>query len=224
MSATTPAHQGATVHRYEIAARIAEQAVVAIVRETSAERAYAAASALLSAGQRVVEVSTTLPGAIEVVAELARDFGEDALVGVGTVLDETTTRLAALAGARFVVSPAVNSAVLRTAHRYGMATLPGALTATEALRAVEEGADFVKLFPASAYGPRSVRDLLAALPQVALVPTGGVSLDNAAEYIRAGAVAVGMGSALTSGPAEEVAGRIDALRATLAEAKRLAAR
>lgn len=207
------------MHRYEIAAHIADAGVVAIVRERSAELADAKTRSLLDAGQRVVEVSVTTPGAIEVVADLVRSYGEEHLIGVGTVLDETTARLAALAGARFVVSPTVDADVLRTAHRYGMATLPGAFSATEAVRAVQEGADFVKLFPASAYGPRSVRDLLAALPQVALVPTGGISLEAAVDYVRAGAVAVGMGSALTSGPADELAGRVADLHAAVAEAK-----
>lgn len=213
------------MHRYEIAARIAADGVVAIVRERTADLAHDKTRSLLEAGQRVVEISMTTPGAIEVVADLAGSVaGEGCLLGIGTVLDETTARLGALSGARFVVSPTVDIDVLRTAHRYGMATLPGAFSATEAMRAVQAGADFVKLFPASAYGPASVRDMLAALPQVALVPTGGISLEGAVDYVRAGAVAVGIGSALTSGPADELAKRVADLRAAVTGAKEGAGR
>ncbi|MEU2900869.1 2-dehydro-3-deoxyphosphogluconate aldolase [Streptomyces sp. NPDC006967] len=208
------------MYHYEIAARIADDGVVAIVREKTQEEARVKIRALLKAGQRVVEVSVTTPGAIELVAELRDDpVASDAVIGIGTVLDETTARLGALAGARFVVSPSVDTEVLRTAHRYGMATLPGAFTATEAVRAVAEGADFVKLFPASAYGPASVQDVMAALPQIALVPTGGVSLEAAPAFIGAGAVAVGMGGALTCGPAAELPNRVRELHRAVTAAK-----
>lgn len=191
------------MHRYQIASRIAEHGVVAIVRERTPEDARRVAQSLIEAGQYVLEVSTTTPGALEVVADLTAQFSEENIViGVGTVLDAPTVRLAALAGARFVVSPATDLDVLRTAHSYAMATLPGALTPTEIITAASAGADFVKLFPASVFGPTSVRDMLSALPQIALVPTGGLTLSNAADYLRAGAVAVGMGSALTSAEGE----------------------
>lgn len=208
------------MRRYHIASRIADHGVVAIVRERSADQARQAVQALLDAGARVVEISTTTPGALDVVHEFTGQItDEDVLIGVGTVLDETTARLSALAGARFVVSPSLDLAVLRTAHRYGMATLPGACTPTEALLAASAGADFVKLFPASAFGPDSVRDMLSALPHVALVPTGGVTLENAADYIRAGAVAVGMGSALTSGATAEAKARVEKLLRQVADVK-----
>ncbi|MGV8897131.1 MAG: bifunctional 4-hydroxy-2-oxoglutarate aldolase/2-dehydro-3-deoxy-phosphogluconate aldolase [Rhodoglobus sp.] len=205
--------------RFDVAQRIAAHGIVAIVRANSAEAATAAASALIDAGQTVVEVSMTTPGTLDVINDLNLRFGDDVLIGAGTVLDETTARLVSLAGARFVVAPSVNPGVLSTAHRYGMATLPGAIGPTEIVAAVSAGADFVKLFPASAYGPKSVKDMLAALPQVALVPTGGVTLDNAADYIRAGAVAVGMGSALTTGTTAEMSSRVAALVKSIAHAK-----
>lgn len=208
------------MRRFEIADAIARNGSVAIVRAATAEMGSAQAGALIKAGQYVLEVSMTTPGALEIIAQLRREHAEsDALIGVGTVLDSTTVRLAHLAGARFVVSPTLNSEVLSCAHRYGMATLPGVGSPTEALRAVEAGADFAKLFPASAYGPGSARDFLAACPQVALVPTGGVTLENAPDYIRAGAVAVGIGSALTAGPSESLGERVVGLRNAIARAR-----
>ncbi len=208
------------MRRFEIANAIARNGSVAIVRAATAETGSAQAAALIEAGQYVLEVSMTTPGALEIIAQLRSEYSEaDALIGVGTVLDSATVRLAHLAGAQFVVAPTLNDEVLRGAHRYGMATLPGVGSPTEALRAVEAGADFAKLFPASAYGPGSVRDFLAACPQVSLLPTGGVTLENAPDYIRAGAVAVGIGSALTSGSSELLKDRVVGLRDAIARAR-----
>lgn len=206
---------------FEIAARIAAHGVIGIVRERDRASARDAARALIDAGQIVVEVSMTTPGALDVVAELAGELAaaDGVLVGVGTVLDETTARLAVLAGAQFIVAPTLNLDVLRTAHRYGLAIVPGVASPTEALAALEAGADLVKLFPASACSPAIVRDILAAVPQVPLVPTGGVTLDNAADYLRAGAVAVGMGGSLTAGTREEIRARVAALLVRVNEAK-----
>lgn len=211
------------MHRHDVIARIAAVGVVGIARARDRAAGEAAARALVDAGLAVVEVSTTTPGALDIVAamtgvagdEPASGSGPAPLIGVGTVLDATTARLAALAGASFVVAPSLSEDVVRTAHRYGLVAIPGAGTPTEALAAVEAGADLVKLFPASAYGPASVRDLLAALPQVPLVPTGGVTLDDAADYIAAGAVAVGIGSALTAGTPEEARDRVRELLARI---------
>lgn len=206
--------------RYETASRIARDGVVAVVRSHSPDLAREQALALLKAGQRVVEVSMTTPGALDVVADLSHGWpAHEALIGVGTVLDEATVRMSELAGARFVVSPTVNRTVLRAAHCYGMATLAGALSPTEAATAIEEGADFVKLFPASVYGADAVRHLLAPFPQLALVPTGGVPLELAPDYIRAGAVAVGIGSELTSGDPRSIEGRVRQLRTAVAREK-----
>lgn len=216
------------MHRHDVTARITAVGVVGIVRARDRAAGETAARALVDAGLGVVEVSTTTPGALDIVAALTGAAGGEParsasgpapLIGVGTVLDAATTRLASLAGARFVVAPSVSGEVLRAAHRYGLAAIPGAGTATEALAALEEGADLVKLFPASAYGPASVRDLLAAIPQVPLVPTGGVTLDDAADYIRAGAVAVGMGGSLTAGTPDEARDRVRELLVRIADAR-----
>jgi len=206
------------MYSYEVAAAVATQRVVAIVRAPDADAARAAVWLLVEAGLQVVEVSLTTPGALEVIAEVAARRVPGLVLGAGTVLDGATARLAVLAGARFLVSPSLQEDVLRTAHRYGVATLPGAATAAEAVRAMELGADLVKLFPASAYGPKATGDLLQALPQVPLVPTGGVTLADAPDYIRAGAVAVGMGSSLTRGGPAEAAERVARLLADLSAA------
>jgi len=206
------------MYSYEVAAAVATQRVVAIVRAPDADAARAAVWSLVEAGLQVVEVSLTTPGALEVIAEVAARRVPGLVLGAGTVLDGATARLAVLAGARFLVSPSLQEDVLRTAHRYGVATLPGAATAAEAVRAMELGADLVKLFPASAYGPKATGDLLQALPQVPLVPTGGVTLADAPDYIRAGAVAVGIGSSLTRGGPAEAAERVARLLADLSAA------
>lgn len=206
------------MYSYEVAAAVATQRVVAIVRAPDADAARAAVWSLVEAGLQVVEVSLTTPGALEVIAEVAARRVPGLVLGAGTVLDGATARLAVLAGARFLVSPSLQEDVLLTAHRYGVATLPGAATAAEAVRAMELGADLVKLFPASAYGPKATGDLLQALPQVPLVPTGGVTLADAPDYIRAGAVAVGMGSSLTRGGPAEAAERVARLLADLSAA------
>ena len=206
------------MYSYEVAAAVATQRVVAIVRAPDADAARAAVWSLVEAGLQVVEVSLTTPGALEVIAEVAARRVPGLVLGAGTVRDGATARLAVLAGARFLVSPSLQEDVLRTAHRYGVATLPGAATAAEAVRAMELGADLVKLFPASAYGPKATGDLLQALPQVPLVPTGGVTLADAPDYIRAGAVAVGMGSSLTRGGPAEAAERVARLLADLSAA------
>jgi len=193
--------------RYRITADVVRQGVVGIVRTSTAESAVDRARLVLEAGLRVVEIPLTNPGALTAISGLAAAY-PDATIGAGTVLDEASAVLAIRAGARFLVSPSVDSAVIRTAHRYGAAALPGAGSVTEIVRALEEGADAVKVFPATAFGPQWVADVLAALPQAPLVPTGGIALDDVPDWLAAGAVACGIGSALTRGTAAEVAARV----------------
>lgn len=183
--------------RHEVLTAIAEQRVIGIVRTTTAEEALQMTLRLVDAGLRAVEVALTTPGAVDVVAEVAgaRPY---AVVGAGTVLDAASCQQVVRAGARFVVAPTLDRATLRTARRHGAAAVPGIATPTEALTALEEGADAVKLFPASAVAPSWVREVRAALPQLPVVPTGGIGVDQPGEWIRAGAVAVGLGSALTA--------------------------
>lgn len=186
------------MYRHEVMTALGASRAVAIVRANDSETALAQSLSIVDAGIAVIEIALTAPGGLEAIAELSKQR-PDAVVGAGTVLDATTARLAILAGATFLVSPSLHADVIRTAHRYGAAALPGVGTPTEAITAMEEGADAVKLFPASALSPSYLRDVRAALPQLPFVPTGGVNADNARAWLDAGALAVGLGSFLTKG-------------------------
>lgn len=206
------------MYRWEIVAAVTEQRVFGIVRAARPEEAVAAAEAMLDAGLRAVEVALTTPGALSALARLTEKRPE-ALIGAGTVLDETAARAAIEAGARFLVSPGLYPAVIRTGHRYGVPVFPGTATPSEMVRALEEGADALKLFPATGIAPAWLKDVRAALPQAPVIPTGGVTIDDAADWIAAGAVACGMGSALTSGGAHAAGERVPALLDRLARAR-----
>ncbi|WP_326567078.1 bifunctional 4-hydroxy-2-oxoglutarate aldolase/2-dehydro-3-deoxy-phosphogluconate aldolase [Amycolatopsis rhabdoformis] len=197
-------------YRWEITHAALRQGVVGIVRTPDAASAVVAARAALDAGLRSIEVPLTNPGAPAAIEELSAAY-PDAVIGAGTVLDEASAVLAIRSGARFLVSPNLEAAVIRTAHRYGAAAFPGAGSVTEIVRALEEGADAVKVFPATTLGPRWVKDVRAALPQAPLVPTGGIAPEDVPEWLAAGAVAVGMGSALTRGTAEDIRARVVAM-------------
>ena len=174
-----------------------ESGVIAVVRAPEADRVRAVARALAAGGVGAVEITLTTPGAIAMIADLARDdeLG-GCVVGAGTVLDEAAVRAVIDAGARFVVSPTLDQAVIRACRERAVPCMPGAFTPTEILEAWRAGASLVKLFPAASLGPDFIRDVLAPLPFLRLVPSGGVTLENAAEWIRAGAAAVSVGGAL----------------------------
>ncbi|MGN7800333.1 bifunctional 4-hydroxy-2-oxoglutarate aldolase/2-dehydro-3-deoxy-phosphogluconate aldolase [Leifsonia sp. 22587] len=204
-------------NRDDIRSAIVRDGVVAIVRATDSESALQAATGLLRGGLRAVEISLTTPGALEAITAARRlELG---YVGAGTVLDESSATAAIRAGAQFLVAPTLKRAVIRTGLRHGAVTLPGVATPTEAVQAMEYGADFAKLFPASGYGPKAIADMLAALKQVPFVPTGGVTLEDAADYIRAGSVAVGLGSALCRGSQAEMSTRIHGLLSRISAAR-----
>ncbi|GAB2831271.1 bifunctional 4-hydroxy-2-oxoglutarate aldolase/2-dehydro-3-deoxy-phosphogluconate aldolase [Streptomyces daliensis] len=206
------------MYRWEITRVALEQRVFAIVRSDSYEHATASADILLGAGITSLEISLTTPFALEAISTLRRETGDDSVIGAGTVLDATTASMAVDAGARFLVSPSLDAEVIRTGHRYGIPVFPGVATPTEMVRALELGADALKLFPASGQHPGWLKDVRAALPQAALLPTGGVTLDTAPEWIAAGAVAVGMGSALAEGDRETVSKRVTELLQRLEDA------
>lgn len=206
------------MYRWEITQAALAQRVFAIVRAGSRDRATQAAETLLSAGFRSLEISLTTPSALQVVSTLRSRVDEQAIIGAGTVLDATAARMAIDAGACFLVSPSLDAEVIRTGHRYGIPVFPGVTTPTEIVRALELGADALKLFPATTYQPSWIKDVRAALPQAALLPTGGVTVANAPDWIAAGAAACGMGSALTRGGPDEIAGRAADLLARLATA------
>jgi 2-dehydro-3-deoxyphosphogluconate aldolase/(4S)-4-hydroxy-2-oxoglutarate aldolase len=172
--------------------------VVAVIRAQSREQLPDIARALLAGGVTAIEVTMTTPKAIAGIEALADALGDQAVIGVGTVLDPATARDAIAAGAQFVVSPAFDEEIVATTRRYGKISIPGAFTPTEILRAWSAGADVVKVFPSTAVGPNYFKDILAPLPQVRLTPTGGVDLKNAPDWIKAGAACLGVGSALVS--------------------------
>ena len=176
--------------------RITTSGVVAILRAPSGEMLLDVAEALWAGGVEAIEVTFTVPGAHHVLEQVADRLGDKILLGAGTVLDPETARVALLAGAEFIVGPNVNLEVIRLCRRYDKAVMPGALTPTEVLTAWEAGADMVKIFPSELTGPQYLKALHGPLPQVRLLPTGGVNLQTAAEYLRAGACALGIGGAL----------------------------
>ena len=190
--------------REEAWKRVVEVGIVPVIRSSSRKDALAAAESIFAGGIPIVEVTMTVPGAIEVIAELSRTVGNYVLIGAGTVLDLDTARRCLDAGAEFLVSPGFNPRIVEFAHAAGKLAMAGALTPTEVIAAWQSGADFVKVFPCGAVGgPQYIRALRAPLPQIPLVPTGGVSLATVAEFIRAGAMALGVGSELVSAGALE---------------------
>lgn len=185
------------MNKSEIVQQIAQVGIIPVVRAASADEAMRAIDAIKEGGISVLEITMTVPGAVRVIEEVSVRYGSDALVGAGTVLDAETARACILAGAQFVVSPAFDLGTIACCRRYAVAAVPGALTPTEVVQAWAAGADFVKVFPAGAMGGASyIKALKAPLPQIELVPTGGVSLKTAADFIKAGASALGVGADL----------------------------
>lgn len=187
----------------DIARRIEQLGVVAVIRLRDPGRLRAVVAALAEGGVRALEVTMTVPGAVQLIAELASTLPPGFLLGAGTVTNTDTASAVIAAGARFVVGPVLRRDVIRVCHERGVAAVPGCFSPTEILDAHESGADIVKLFPATALGPQFIRDVRAPLPEVRLMPTGGVTIENAGDWIRAGAVAVGIGSALVDAGAVE---------------------
>jgi len=184
----------------EILHRIRECGLVAIVRAERAEQAEKMAEALAEGGVVAIEITFTVPGAADVIKALAERYKSGGIIiGAGTVLDTETARIAILQGAQYVVSPCLNVEMVKLCNRYKVACMPGAMTIKETVEAMEAGADIVKIFPGELFGPAIIKAIKGPLPYAPLMPTGGVSLDNVAEWIKAGSVAVGVGGTLTSG-------------------------
>jgi 2-dehydro-3-deoxyphosphogluconate aldolase/(4S)-4-hydroxy-2-oxoglutarate aldolase len=181
---------------FEILKRLMEGKVVAVVRLDSGDQLVKVAEALNAGGISAIEFTIPTPGALDMIKQATAYFGDAVIMGAGTVLDPETARAAILAGAQFIVTPALNPKTIELCHRYGKPIIPGAMTPTEILTAWEAGADMVKVFPADSLGPAYLKAVLAPLPQVRLAPTGGISADNAAEYLKAGATALGVGGKL----------------------------
>jgi 2-dehydro-3-deoxyphosphogluconate aldolase/(4S)-4-hydroxy-2-oxoglutarate aldolase len=188
------------MHKLKVLGRIIDSGLVAIVRAHSAEHATHVAEACARGGAAAIEITFTVPGAAAVIEHLAKEYKSgEILIGAGTVLDPETARIAILAGAQYIVSPSVSVETARLCNRYQIPYMPGAGSMREIVDAMECGADIVKLFPGETLGPAFVKAVKGPLPQASLMPTGGVSVDNVADWIKAGAVAVGVGGSLTAG-------------------------
>ena len=172
-----------------------ETKIISIIRAESSEELLNVAKALKEGGIKFIEVTMTTPGALKAIEEFCGEM-EDVIIGVGSVLDPETARLSILSGAEFIVTPTLNFDVIKMCKRYSKVVIPGAFTPTEIINAWEAGADFVKVFPASVGGPSYIKAIKAPLPQVNLIPVGGVNIDNISDFIKAGASAVAVGSQL----------------------------
>lgn len=174
--------------------------LVAVVRAENAEEAIRISDACLEGGCPSIELTFTVPGALNVIEALAAKYSNgEMLLGAGTVLDSETARMAILSGANYIVSPAFNLDTAKLCNRYRVPYIPGCMTITETITAMEAGADIIKIFPADLFGPKIIKDIKGPLPQAKMMPTGGVDVDNVDQWIKAGAVAVGAGSSLTKG-------------------------
>ncbi|SRR5581483_2534791 len=184
--------------KLEIIDRILNPGIVAIIRADSSEQLIDAATALYEGGVTGMEITMTTPNALQVISDVRKKFGDKVLIGVGSVLDTETARAAILAGSEFVVTPVTKPDVIALCNRYSKPIASGAYTPTEALTAHESGADFVKLFPADQLGPQYIKNILAPLPMLSIIPTGGVTVQTAESFIKAGCVALAAGSSLVS--------------------------
>ena len=198
--------------RAAVVEQVQQLGVVAVIRIKDPAKLRAVVDALVEGGVRALEVTMTVPGAVGLIRELAPTMPPGFLLGAGTVTTAEAARAVIDAGATYVVSPVFQPAVIAACHERDVAAMPGCFSPTEIFAAYELGADIIKVFPATSLGPQFIKDVRAPLPQVKLMPTGGVSLDNAHDWIRAGAVAVGIGSALLDAKAIED-GRFDAITA-----------
>ncbi|WP_320047397.1 bifunctional 2-keto-4-hydroxyglutarate aldolase/2-keto-3-deoxy-6-phosphogluconate aldolase [uncultured Ilyobacter sp.] len=191
--------------KFEILKKIKDVGVVAVIRGENLEEAINTSKACIEGGIPAVEVTYTVPGATEVIKELKKTIpSEKLLVGAGSVLDPETARIAILAGAEYVVSPGFSEATARLCNRYQVPYMPGCMTITEIITAMEAGCDIIKMFPGSAFGPSFVKAVKAPLPQVNIMPTGGVSLENVDQWIKNGVIAVGVGGQLTNGSFQDI--------------------
>ena len=188
------------MEKSEVLKRLTDCGVVAVVRAESAEQAEKIVDACIRAGIVGIEITFTVPGAADIIKKLASAYKpEEILIGAGTVLDPETARTAILAGAHFVVSPCLNVDTVKLCLRYQVACMAGAMTVKEAVECMEAGSDIIKIFPGNLFGPKIISAIKGPLPQARMMPTGGVSAENAGEWIKAGAVAVGAGGDLTKG-------------------------
>ncbi|WP_239750540.1 bifunctional 4-hydroxy-2-oxoglutarate aldolase/2-dehydro-3-deoxy-phosphogluconate aldolase [Mammaliicoccus sp. H-M34] len=193
---------------------IKETKLIAILRNADPNNILPIVKTLYKAGVRAIEVTMNSPKALESIELIANEMKGKVVVGAGTVLDAESARLAILSGATFILSPTVNKDTIRMSKKYGAVSIPGALTPTEILEAYEYGGDIIKVFPTTTMGPEYIKDLQGPLPHIPLLPTGGVDLNNVEDFIKAGAVGVGLGSALVNTKVEITDGYYDDLKKT----------
>jgi 2-dehydro-3-deoxyphosphogluconate aldolase / (4S)-4-hydroxy-2-oxoglutarate aldolase len=182
----------------DVLSTIKQEKMIAIIRGSEPGDALAISKALYRGGVRAIEITLNSPGALSSIEKVRSEMADDLVVGAGTVLDPESARSALLAGAQFILSPSLHVDTIKMTKRYGAVSIPGAFTPTEILKAYEEGGDIIKVFPASSLGPDYVKDIHGPLPQIPLLPTGGIDLNNIAEYIAKGAAGVGLGSSLVN--------------------------
>ena len=188
------------MRRIETIRKIADLGIVAVVRTESKEQGIKIVDAIKNGGIKAIEITMTVPGALDIINEISETYkNEDILIGAGTVLDPESARACMLAGAQYIISPNLNIETLKICNRYRIPSFPGVMTVKEALEAMEYGAEILKLFPGSAFGPSIIKAFKGPLPHANFMPTGGVDIDNIKDWFEAGAVAIATGSSLTKG-------------------------
>lgn len=188
------------MQKYNIISKVCNKGLVAVIRAESSHDTKKIVEACLDGGIEAIEITFTVPGAQEVIKDLANCYPQDKIVlGAGTVLDAETARVAILNGAKYIVSPSLNVETAKLCNRYGIPYMPGAMTIKEVIEGMEAGADVIKIFPGELFGPQIIKSIKGPLPHVNLMPTGGVNVENVHEWIKAGCVAVGSGGSLTAG-------------------------
>jgi 2-dehydro-3-deoxyphosphogluconate aldolase/(4S)-4-hydroxy-2-oxoglutarate aldolase len=188
------------LEKEKVITKICDGGLVAVIRAETSEQAKKITEACIAGGVTAIELTFTVPGAHEIISELAKLYSpEEILLGAGTVLDPETARIAILSGAQYVVSPCLNINTVKLCNRYRIPIMPGAMTIKEVVEGMEAGADIIKVFPGELFGPTFVKAIRGPLPQARIMPTGGVSVDNVGEWIKAGCVAVGVGGNITAG-------------------------
>jgi len=185
--------------KWNVLKKITDSGLVVVVRAENSDEAKKITEACLEGGAAAIEITYTVPGASRVIEDLAKHYAGQIIIGAGTVLDPETARIAILSGAQYVVSPALNEDTLKLCNRYQIPCMPGVMTVADVIKAMELGADILKVFPGEAFGPKIIKAIHGPLPQATLMPTGGVSVDNVSEWIKAGAAAVGAGGSLIAG-------------------------
>jgi len=184
-------------YKFELLRQLKTNGIVAVIRAESKGQALKIVDFAYQGGIKAIEITMTVPGAIDVIKNISSKFSTELLIGAGTILDSETARLAILAGAEFIVSPHLDIEIIKTANRYQKVVMPGAMTVREVILSMEQGADVVKIFPSGLFGPEIIKAIKGPLPHAPLMPTGGINLNNLQEWFKAGAFCVGVGSSLT---------------------------